>query len=96
MRVRHHRRSGGVIGAVAATPFAPAGWVFGPAAGASLIASLIAMPTATVGAVIGGAVGAVNGYLAPATPGAVVDRATGADDTTTVDAPSAEEASVQE
>ncbi|MEU1426774.1 hypothetical protein ABZ412_06820 [Nocardia sp. NPDC005746] len=92
MRVRHHRRSGSVIGAVAATPFAPAGWVFGPAAGASLIA----MPTATVGAVIGGAVGAVNGYLAPATPGAVMDRATGDDDTTTVDAPGAEEASVQE
>ncbi|MEU1205058.1 hypothetical protein [Nocardia sp. NPDC005825] len=86
---------GGVIGAMAGTPFAPAGWVFGPAAGATAAVSLIAVPAATVGAVIGGAVGAVNGYLAPATPDAV-DRATGIDDTTMADAPSVDEASVQE
>ncbi|MFE5288361.1 hypothetical protein ACFRAQ_25640 [Nocardia sp. NPDC056611] len=66
------------------------------AVGATAAVSLIAVPAATAGAVIGGAVGAVNGYLTPATPGAVVDRATGLDDTTTVDAPSADEASVQE
>ncbi|MEV0101199.1 hypothetical protein AB0H68_19180, partial [Nocardia sp. NPDC050789] len=70
-------------------------WVFGPAAGATAAVSLIAVPAATVGAVIGGAVGAVNGYLAPATPDAV-DRATGIDDTTMADAPSVDEASVQE
>ncbi|MEC3956034.1 hypothetical protein VMT65_23565 [Nocardia sp. CDC153] len=67
---------GGFIGAMAGTPFAPAGWVFGPAAGATAAVTLIAVPAATAGAVIGGAVGAVNGYLAPATPGAPVSDAT--------------------
>ncbi|MFE3987395.1 hypothetical protein ACFXPR_23165 [Nocardia tengchongensis] len=87
---------GGVIGAIAATPFAPAGGVFGPVAGATAAASLIAVPAATVGAVLGGAIGAVNGYLAPATPGAPADRATGIDDSTTVDATITEEAAAQE
>ncbi|WP_157555131.1 hypothetical protein [Nocardia crassostreae] len=65
---------GGFVGAMAGTPFAPAGWVFGPAVGATAAFTLIAVPAATVGAGIGAAVGAANGFLAPATePAPVAD-----------------------
>ncbi|WP_405496154.1 hypothetical protein [Nocardia sp. NBC_00511] len=70
---------GGFAGAMAGTPFAPAGWVFGPAIGATAAASIIGVPAATVGAGIGAVVGAVQGYMAPATPGAPADTAAPAD-----------------
>ncbi|WP_225727527.1 MULTISPECIES: hypothetical protein [unclassified Nocardia] len=56
---------GGFIGAMAGTPFAPAGWVFGPMAGATAAATLVTVPAMAVGTAVGAVVGGVNGYLAP-------------------------------
>ncbi|QIS13293.1 hypothetical protein [Nocardia arthritidis] len=56
---------GGFIGAMAGTPFAPAGWVFGPVAGATAAATLVTVPAMAVGTAVGAVVGGVNGYLAP-------------------------------
>ncbi|MFC9994909.1 hypothetical protein [Nocardia sp. NPDC127526] len=71
---------GGFVGAMAGTPFAPAGWVFGPAVGATAAFTLVAVPAATVGAGIGAAVGAANGFMAPATePTPIADAVTEVD-----------------
>ncbi|MGX1809643.1 hypothetical protein ACWIGI_28315 [Nocardia sp. NPDC055321] len=57
---------GGLVGALAGTPFAPFGWFFGPTIGATAAVALVAVPAAAVGAGIGAAVGAANGVMAPA------------------------------
>lgn len=81
---------GGFIGAMAGMPFAPAGWVFGPAVGATAAVTLVAVPAATIGAGVGAAVGAVNGYMAPATEAAPIDVAAPLESEVPIEAATAE------